>query len=228
MCKFQLISDLHFTEKNYKNFKHRVKADNLMLCGDICSPFNLIYEEFISHCSSKYKRTFIVTGNHEYWGSTIDSTDMKIEKISKKYNNVFYLNNKYYMLWNGKRYIKIFGGTLWSFVDDNKKLSNDVKYIKRFSLEKRNKLYLDTVNNIKKYNNFDIVMTHHMPSYKLIHSKYYNSDINCLYASNCDNLLSNTRYWICGHTHEYINTRIGDTEIRINPCDKKDEIIDID
>jgi len=230
------MSDLHFNVVNFKYFRYSVQADNLMICGDVCSPFNPIYEKYITECSLRYKRIFIVSGNHEYWGSTIHDTDNKIYEITRKCKNqnVFYLNNKYYMLWNGKKYIRIFGGTLWSFISDHEKqsinrISNDNKYINKFNLEIRNNLYLDTVKNIESHDNFDIIMTHHMPSYTLIDKKYNISKyINCLYSSKCDNLLWKTKYWVCGHTHTYTSTLIGNTKIIINPCNRKDEIIDID
>ena len=46
------------------------------------------------------------------------------------------------------------------------------------------------------------VITHHLPSFRLIHPQFWGSDINPCFASAADTLLrSPVRLWIYGHSH---------------------------
>lgn len=65
------ISDIHLElsevpinfnlDSNYENY--------LALCGDIGSPFERNYENFLLEQSKKFKKVFIILGNHEYYNA---------------------------------------------------------------------------------------------------------------------------------------------------------------
>ena len=66
-------------------------------------------------------------------------------------------------------------------------------------MHKDDKLWLET-----NVDSNTIVMTHHLPSYELIHPDYKKQDFqkyNSGYASNLDDIVYNARLWIYGHTH---------------------------
>ena len=49
-----------------------------------------------------------------------------------------------------------------------------------------------------------IVVTHHLPSFDLIHPKYKSpiyDDYHSAYASDCDEIIRKAKIWIYGHTH---------------------------
>ena len=96
----QVCSDIHLEtgdikESDFKNILIK-SAEILVLAGDIGSPFDKIYEQFILFCSSIFTKVLLITGNHEYYNYTICKTDNKIEEICLLYDNVIYLNNKIY------------------------------------------------------------------------------------------------------------------------------------
>ena len=64
-----------------------------------------------------------------------------------------------------------------------------------------------------------VVVTHHMPSYRLCHPRFGN-EINGGFASNSDALLIGDKapnVWIHGHTHDTIDMKLHDTRIVCNP-----------
>jgi predicted phosphohydrolase len=226
MPKFQLISDIHLEKNPFTNYYHKILAPNLLLCGDIGSPFLKNYKNFLNHCSYSHKRVFIITGNHEYWKSSISETNDKINDLVKSFDNIFFLNNKTYLLFENNKYYKIFGSTLWSYIHPTifpqiSKISTDNKLITNFSTQIRNKFFMDSINIITK-NTFDIIMTHHMPSFLLIdHQKYSDQKLIWpLYASDCDLIMKNTKFWVYGHTHTPSSKIINFTQTHTNPYNK--------
>jgi Icc-related predicted phosphoesterase len=59
-------------------------------------------------------------------------------------------------------------------------------------------------NNIKNNENV-IVLSHYLPSYKLIVPKYWTKEYEPLqkqYASDLEHLMKpNVKFWLCGHSH---------------------------
>jgi hypothetical protein len=62
-----------------------------------------------------------------------------------------------------------------------------------------------------------ICLTHHLPSHKLIHSKYENLPYY-MYASDLEYLIKdNIKLWICGHSHEANTVNINNVICTLNP-----------
>jgi hypothetical protein len=62
-----------------------------------------------------------------------------------------------------------------------------------------------------------ILLTHHMPSYKLINHQYKNDPMNCAFASDCEQLMRpNVSAWIYGHTHNVSKVIMGNTITAVN------------
>lgn len=206
--KFQVISDIHLEKVKYNNkiLEHPVRAENLILAGDIGNPMMNNYREYIRSCSHQYRRVFLIAGNHEYWNNSYDGANKLIMDICDKYKNVNFLNNRFIDFYENNRSVSIFGGTLWSKILENHELfkmsnkSGDNRLISDFNFIKRNKIFDDTVKKISS-RRCDIVITHHAPTYKLVHSKYRMYKYNNLFVSNVEYLLNNVNYWCCGHLH---------------------------
>jgi len=75
------------------------------------------------------------------------------------------------------------------------------------------------LDRLKKTTSKVLVMTHHLPSFDLIHPEYKDSEINHLFATNLNRLfhLYKITHWICGHSHKPMNRVIGSTHIWMNP-----------
>lgn len=207
--KFQYISDLHLEFGNRVNIEPI--ADYLILAGDICKlNYKNEYYKFLNRISKKYKKVFIVSGNHEYYGQTIESGDSFIKDCMSKFNNIFYLNNDVYHFEDSN--VSILGTTLWSYIPKNEYTLiqfnlNDYRLIKNFTPEICTNMFLDNCKFIENtLNNYSdrkfVVICHHVPQKRLINDKYKDSDINSSFASNVP-ILDKDQVIACvyGHTH---------------------------
>jgi predicted phosphohydrolase len=227
--RFQILSDIHLEKKKYDNkiLEHPIKARNLILAGDIGNPLKSNYKEYLKFCSAEYHNVFIISGNHEYWKNTIEGTNKLITDICSTFKNVHYLNNRFIDLEENNRKIRLFGGIMWSYVNDKNQYSMDNLLINGFDFNQRNTIFVDTLKMIKSKES-DIIITHHSPSFQLVHSKYVGLKNNCLFATNLEYLLDDKKYWICGHLHEYNKTPFN--KLIINCCHDgyQEKIIELD
>lgn len=200
---FQYLSDLHLERKRIIVPTIKKISDVLLLAGDIGSPHVPNYQEFLYQCSHQFARVFLITGNHEYWNSSISDTNGSIRSIVSKMKNVHYLNNSVYVYKDKV----IFGGTFWTHVSqtklNNKFESNDNKFIKGFNYDIRNQLHSETYNIIKN-NRLDIVLTHYPPVRNVIHPNY-NHCRQELFTNDSSDLLEKCENWVCGHLHYFVS-----------------------
>lgn len=199
--KLQFISDLH------ENFiKIYPRAENIVLIGDIASPFNPEYEHYLSYLSNLFMRVFVVMGNHEFYHSVFTEAEEQMEKICNKFVNVFLLNNKSFFI-DG---ILLVGSTLWSDIDEKSfNFLNCREYIK---MNKRRKMTIQDYKHhhqravdfiIKEVNKGfpTIVITHYAPQHEMngkrINSPYTSGFSSDLSFINNKNIIA----WLSGHTH---------------------------
>jgi predicted phosphodiesterase len=228
--RIRLLSDLHL-EFTTRNIPFANKADICILCGDIGSPFLQNYQNFLEKIASEHELVLIISGNHEYYGKkTMNETENKINdvinniNINNNNNNIQYLQKKTYIYKN----IIFIGCTMWSEIIDDKLVPNinDIKYIPDLTFEKYNLLHKEHVawinNELIKYksdNKTICVITHHLPSYKLIHNKYKGSRDNVIFASRVLEHFDdfNINYWFYGHTHQAQYHSINKVQCFCNP-----------
>ncbi len=210
--QIQYLSDIHL--EFYKKLPDdliKAGADVLCLAGDIGYPYSVIYEEFILRVSKIFKKVFLITGNHEYYNAgcnsnhTMEEIDNHIRDIisENKLTNVTYLDNEYED-YEGYRFI---GSTLWSKCDELLYI-NDFQAIKDMTSKMYNELHEISRDYLQSDDIINsplpiIVITHHLPSFKLIADKYKNQiNTNKYFASNSDDLFNvSIKVWIYGHTH---------------------------
>ncbi len=223
--QIQIASDLHLEfihPKNQKKFIKKLQSDAeiIVLAGDICSHHKLV--ETLSIFSEMYKHVIYVNGNHELYGTHIDRLRDKKQFLPK---NVHWLDNTSVIIEN-QRFI---GCTLWFPYDSlnqiYEKEMNDFYSILNF----REYVYKENENSVKylteNIKEKDIVITHHLPSNKSIHSKYFDSQINRFFVCEMDEVIKKNKpsYWGHGHTHETFEYKLYDTQIIANPHGTPDE-----
>lgn len=248
--KVQLCSDLHL--EHYPsdiNFDQLLTPSAPYLCvsGDLCPTNHPNFKRFFDYFSSKFQKIFYVAGNHEFYNVIFERTTYqeflkKAIDLCSTYDNVFFLNNRHHIIDDNT---VIYGSTLWTQIPDiaNETITklltsfmNDYHKIfvsseANFSVFYSNYLFNHNVKKLKIFlekfkDKTVIIMTHHLPSYQLIHDKYKGHIANCCFASDLDNLIINNsqiKYWLCGHTHTSMNIQIGNTKILVNPHGYKDE-----
>jgi Icc-related predicted phosphoesterase len=121
---------------------------------------------------------------------------------------------------NGQRYV---GGTMW-FRDDshNKQFS---KYLSDFSQIKKFVPWVYEQNEREVKNlranvcNTDIVITHHMPTYKAVHPIYVGDSLNRFFVCDVEDIITaaQPKLWVFGHTHHPFDFNIGQTRLYCNP-----------
>ena len=208
----QYVSDVHL-ERRESFPKIPVHSKNIALIGDIGNPFKENYSDFLKYTSDNFERVFLIAGNHEYWhhGNSHNKVNDKILTIANKSSNVEFLNNSQTSLDN---YI-IFGGTLWashSYFPYNIYHKNCVAWLE--------KMLQNHKDNVKTEENNIIILTHYLPSYKLIVPKYKQAcydGIRNKYASDLDYLITKPiSFWLCGHSHCNFQLSINGVNCAIN------------
>jgi len=217
---FQIISDTHL-ECCVRPLKDmlEVTADIVCLLGDIGSPFEKSYVDFLKECSEAYKHVLVITGNHEYYNNKC--IDMKcinggIQQICSQFKNVHFLNNSVFDIGD----VRFIGSTLWTHMPEAEKykvasLYSDYQYIyceERIHLHpdyttKMHKdaiAFIDTaVNEGAKMGKKNVVLTHHTPSFKFSDPKFADHLYRFGLATELSQRLDGQyiKYWASGHTH---------------------------
>lgn len=235
--KIRYLSDLHLEfiksnkiQKYIQNIKPNIE-EICVLSGDIGNPYKEHYDIFIKFINNSFKHTFIITGNHEYYNeNTIEETNDYLKEYFKQFENITFLNNSYKIYEN---YCFI-GTTLWCKIKNPLYEINDVHKIKNFDYLKCNQLNMlaidfleDTLKNILIDNSETykiIIITHHVPSFELIHSKYlteqmrpYNQWFYCDMSKFIEEYAENITCWFYGHTHTESYNTINNIPFYCNP-----------
>ncbi len=233
--KLRYISDLHleFIKPHKldkfinKIFINEITNDEIcVLAGDIGNPYTANYDKFMKFISKNFKKSFVIAGNHEFYNKKkcMDETLAFLKEYFNNFDNITFLDNNYEYYEN---YCFI-GTTLWSKITDLSTEINDIHAIPNFNYIKYNELnnicvnfLIDIIENVTTK---CVIMTHHVPSFSLIHEKYKTSNLlslNQWFYCDMDNfILSNKdkiKCWIYGHTHTPSNTIINEIPFLCNP-----------
>lgn len=233
----QIISDTHFEFlkelPGYYNASF-VTSPYLFCAGDIGIPLDDTYnvwKNFFKWADKSYTKVFYVLGNHESYGFKFERTKEYVEQFFKEQTANCILLTKDVVetiTLNSKEY-KVVGCTLWTEVDEiSSGFLNDTKMIigkgvMPISSEQIRAWHQEDKNWLKvallqqNQESSVIVMTHHLPSFKLIHPKYKHLKFNSGFASNCDDLIVQSCLWLFGHSHTFCSKKIGDVLCYSNP-----------
>jgi Icc-related predicted phosphoesterase len=220
--KILALSDVHFEFHNdyglsfIKNLN--TDANTVIIAGDI-AVYNLLDEAIGLFCS-KFSNVIYASGNHDFYGGSPSKMLKKMQKLQKKYANLFWLNNSSVVI-NNKKFI---GSTLWfekeEFSDRDKSRLSDFYHIQDFDpwVYEENKKSLNYLE--KNVDNESIVITHHMPSWDSVSLEYYSSVLNKFFLSpSAEKIIleKKPKLWIHGHTHTSFDYILGNTRIYCNP-----------
>lgn len=231
--KIQFASDLHLEfHDNSRWLKDNPLipvGDILLLAGDIgyLGDENYSRHSFWNWCAENFKETIVVPGNHElYKGFDINHLTQGWEL--KVHDNVRVVYNK--SLHYGD--IDIICSTLWAEISlceayFTEKRVSDFRRIRDgerlLSWERFNEEHRSCVDFIcrsvkKSKAKTKIVVTHHVPSFRLISEEFRGSTINGAFTSNLDKMIESLpiNYWIYGHSHRNIEAEISETKMLTN------------
>lgn len=238
--KIQYISDIHLEYLERSDIETLTtsltsRGEVLILGGDIGDPrqTDSRYRCFLESVCSKFKKVFVIAGNHEFYHSQIDMNKAKIRKICCEIPNISFLDNSVED-YEGYRWI---GSTQWSQIGSPDCSSNDFKNIENLDYEAYNRMHLDSVTFLNhelktatQLNLKAIVITHHVPIYALTVPKFStdsDKDRSQWCHGNLDDLVQEyngiIKGWFYGHLHTRSVQLHHGVHFFCNPIGKKGE-----
>jgi predicted phosphodiesterase len=235
--KIQYASDLHLEFPRNREFLEKYPlepvGDILVLAGDIVGDK---HRDKIEHLYEKWRKEFryiiSIPGNHEFYGGEAMHCYPSYRKDLAA--NHFLVNNETLTL-EGIRFI---ASILWTHAPPNKiaaleKASNDYRLIKYSKHDPDQRTISgDDVNKFhelsrkfleqelaKPFAGKTVVVTHHLPSYKLMGFAAYYDILKYYCASNLNKLIEahDIDHWIFGHFHQSVRKRLYNTMFVSNP-----------
>jgi len=225
--------DIYAVEVHILPHDPRDEDSILVLAGDISSkPDQLCM--FLKCIEPRFQHIVYVPGNHEYYRHDMAVLNNNVsEHLKQHFTKVSAaLGEVKCFDIDGIRFIC---GTYWSDGGetplDRFNVSRglwDFEIIsnlgEKFTVEDMVDLHKTMKSDVQAFlemptDKLKVVVTHHMPSYRLCHPRFGN-DINGGFASKSDNLLvgeNSPDIWIHGHTHDTIDMALFDTRIVCNP-----------
>lgn len=234
---FGLASDLHmdFEAMNPEFFDWR--GDVLLLAGDLAEEDRLRkMKSFWDGVVQMAPEVYMVCGNHEHYGSEIDSTHRHLrEFLAEKYPSVKLLENDTVVT----RGVAIFGATMWADFQnrdpmvmwDAQSMMNDYRQIRVKSAGYRPLRPVETLGlhvqslralekSLEEHSELPfVVMTHHAPTFQNINPAYTNSKMNGAYATDLEEFIIGHRQiqaWVHGHIHYRNMTDIEGCQVMVN------------
>jgi Icc-related predicted phosphoesterase len=193
--------------------------DVVVIAGDVSNSKKLIPALENIHTTFGDRPIVYVSGNHECYHSSLLKVEGRIAEAcrSGRFPNLHWLSNNYTTIEN-QRFI---GGTMWTpkSVDRvAKEFMNDFKCIQHFE-----QVYADHKDFMENILPFiepdDVVVTHHLPSFKSVPRQFTGSSLNQFFVNDVEHVIDKLqpKLWVHGHTHSLFDYNIGPTRVVANP-----------
>lgn len=232
-----VLSDLHL--EIWRDFAPKFdvtvsKPDIVILAGDIHTKARAP-----SWAASVFPSipVLYVSGNHEFYGGTLDEASAAIRDACELYPDIHYLDCDEFVI-HGVRFL---GVTLWTdfelFGSDNRpgtmidagNVMNDYEQIRIGSagfrkvrpldtaqLHAKQRAWLDERLNVP-FEGPTVVISHMAPSRKSVTPEYQADPVSAAFASDLEDLVKKANIWIHGHTHTSFDYLLGKCRVVANP-----------
>lgn len=234
--KFAIASDLHLCFGNII-LDNEEGADVIVLAGDIFECHDLqdleyhFVTEFYRNVSKEFKHVFVVFGNHEHYGLSLEESYTRFKNwlALNQFDNIKLLNRDTVVVDD----VSFHGATLWTDVNKNNPISanviqrgmNDYTKIKNWSVAEQLKVFNEDFAWIKSSveankEGKNVVITHHHPSMLSIPDRYRGDELSYGYASDLSEFILDSpqiNYWCAGHVHDRFEYVLGETTVVCNP-----------
>lgn len=215
--KLLVQSDLHFehaAEPSWHELPQVEGVDALVLAGDIASREGL--RAALTRACTQYPQVIYTAGNHEHWGTDPEGVMSTLREIERDCSNL-------HVLAPGRmskvRGITFVGATGWGHPRARPLLGLDFRWMREpwrwmADTSEVHWAWLDAAARTA-----DVVVTHMVPTRKGIAPKYASYSSNWYFCAEQDELVQacGAPLWICGHTHEPFDVRVGQTRVVCNP-----------
>ena len=225
--KLLVASDLHLSHLSRPEasavVNHLVDAaqgvDVVVLPGDLEGGYRL--KDLLRRLATGGRHVILVPGNHEYYGSVPARVNANLRRI--KTPRVHIVLEPWVVKIEGQRFVC---GTGWfpdrrdePVVADARQMMNDFYSIVGFEpwvYEQANH-FRDMCRSTLGPG--DVVVTHHLPSYRCVSPVYARHATNAFFVHPMDDLIEKQKpaLWISGHSHDHMDIMLGDTRYVRNP-----------
>jgi predicted phosphodiesterase len=231
--KIQYASDLHLEfSDNYSYLKNnplKPAGDILVLAGDIgyLNDDNYRHHPFWNWAADNYKQVIVAVGNHELY-KYYDLAKMPQGLVYSIRDNVKCYYNAVVNIDN----VDLIVSTLWAKirledaytiekgVSDFHRIMYDGELLTwdKFNLEHDKCLSFIKTEVANSKAGHIIVVTHHVPSFRLSSPDFAGSRINGAFTVELEDYIETSpiEYWIYGHSHRNIDRIIGNTRCVTN------------
>lgn len=128
--QFQVLSDIHLDNNEFKTYQVLPTAPYLIIAGDLANPYSLVFWNFMKDNCHNFKRVFFVPGNHEFYDHqseltrTIDSPDYqdigkRLRELELEFPKLTVLMKDRYDLELETGPVSLLGTTLWSHIPED-------------------------------------------------------------------------------------------------------------
>lgn len=241
--RISYISDVHVADPYHKAYyvqMPRIEPTSgiLAVCGDVGLPTTARFREFFKQISPDFDHIYFVPGNHEYDCSSlfkqtkVDQYLPYIEDVIAGIPNVHLLNNRITKLppltySNEETPVWIAGTTLWSnpILSPTKMSQKNPHIDDHIDRHKQDVKWLD--HTVKLVQHLEptskvIVMSHFMPTFKLIGSEYekYGKHATGWFATDLEDQFMYPKSpicgWMAGHSHSNVRCMINNVDCGSN------------
>ena len=236
--KIQLASDLHLDLLHTRWPEERLispaqDADVLVLAGDIHQGTRAI-EAFESWDASRKIQIVYVTGNHEFYGDSMEAVEQRLRESSSTCG-IHYLERQTLVIGA----VRFLGCTLWTDYALRSMFSREhvmgeiqKRLMDHFQIRSGMGLFtpqdaLDvhissrqwlTEELAKPFAGKTVVVTHHGPHPLSVHPRYAGDKLNAAYVSDLSSLLPKVDLWLHGHVHDSFDYQVGRCRVVANPA----------
>jgi Icc-related predicted phosphoesterase len=229
--RVRLYSDIHLEFGDFRIPELPEDSETILVLagdiGDYVSTYVLVED-----CCDRFRDVVYVLGNHEYYGSEYYQVQAAWRNVERVIKNFHYLENQTVELGD----LRFIGSTMWTDMNNSNPFTlwhvrqrmSDHRLIK---IGDRNLVPEDIVNIHKEsldfiekqlqnpFNGSTIVVTHHSPSRTLVAERFKGQELNYAFHADCDRLMYEYEpdFWFYGHTHDAMDTMIGNTRVMSNP-----------
>lgn len=218
--KIALASDLHFEfhEDGGAELAKCLPAADVLVCAGDLTTILCGFDRSVHALCRRYEHVVFVAGNHEFYHSSIVNVRGALADLTLMHSNFHFLDNSTCLI-AGQRFV---GSTMWfprqTGIETLHRYLNDFELI-----QDADRIYEENTRAqdflAREVSRDDVVVTHHLPSYRSVHPRYAGDPINCFFVCEQDALIERAqpRYWLHGHTHSSCRYSIGRTEVVCNP-----------
>ena len=230
--KLNVLSDLHLHFSPFERPEN--DADMVILAGDIARP-----RAAVAWAMGFEKPVVYVAGNHEFYGSSINSTATELKGRCNG-THIHLLDDSEIVICG----VRFLGTMLWTdfelFGSSEPRataMAEATRLLRDFSritlgesagtlftpedsmvLFKRHAAWLEAAL-AAPHDGPTVVITHHAPSPRSIHPRFAGSLLNACFVSDLERLIGADRVqlWIHGHTHDSFDYEVQGARVVCNP-----------